>query len=53
MDNHEFAINWDGDADVLSCFNMSMEDVEKYGLGNAYAKARRQHMKNAQEWGVI
>ena len=53
MDNHEYAINWTGDEDVLACFVMKEEDLEHYELTVPYAKARRQHMKNAQEWGVI
>ena len=53
MDNHEYAINWTGDEDVLSCFTMKEEDLEHYDLTRAYRLARRQHMKNAREWGVI
>lgn len=53
MDNHEYAINWSADEDVLACFNMSFEDLRKLGLENAYRRARNQHMKNAEEWGMI
>lgn len=53
MDNHEYAINWDGDADVLSCFAMNEEDLVKLGLADAYIRARNQHMRNAREWGMI
>ena len=53
MDNHEYAINWDGDADVLSTLCLDAKLLKEYGLENAYRRARRQHMKNAQEWGVI
>lgn len=53
MDNHEYAINWDGDWDVLQCFAMSEENLDKLGLAGAYRRARNQHMKNAEEWGMI
>ena len=53
MDNHEYAINWDGDADVLSSLCMNKKILKELGLENAYKRARRQHMINAQEWGVI
>ena len=53
MDNHEYAINWDGDADVLGCFGLSEKDLDKLGLTNAYLRARNQHMKNAREWDMI
>lgn len=53
MDNHEYAINWSADEDVLACFNFSFEDIRKYGLQMAYNKARNQHMRNAQEWEMI
>ena len=53
MDNHEYAINWDGDGDVLRCFAMDFDDLKKMGLENAYQRARRKHMKNAEEWGMI
>lgn len=53
MDNHEYAINWSADEDVLACFNMSFDDLRKLGLESAYRSARNQHMKNAEEWGMI
>lgn len=53
MDNHEYAINWSADEDVLSCFSMSKTEVIKLGLGDAYRNARRAHMKHAEEWGMI
>lgn len=53
MDNHEYAINWDGDEDVLRCFGLDEEDLVKLGLENAYLRARNQHMKNAREWDMI
>ena len=36
MDNHEYAINWSGDEDVLDCFCFHMDDLEKLGLDEAY-----------------
>ena len=53
MDNHEYAINWSGDEDVLSCFNMNTAKLREMGLTGAYRRARIQHMKNAEEWGMI
>ena len=53
MDNHEYAINWSGDEDVLACFNMEWEDIRELGLQLAWDKARHQHMKNAMDWGMI
>lgn len=53
MDNHEYSINLDGDDDVLNCFALSYEDLEKLNLLNAYNRARRAHYKHAQEWGMI
>jgi hypothetical protein len=53
MDNHEYAINWDGDADVLDRFSLDWEMLRKFGLHHAYDRARRQHMKNAEKWGMI
>lgn len=53
MDNHEYAINWDGDADVLGCFCLTEEKLEEMGLVGAYLRARKQHMKNTEEWGMI
>lgn len=50
MDNHEYAINYDGDEDVLSCFGMDYGDLVKAGLEDAYRRARNTHMKNAEEW---
>ena len=53
MDNHEYAINWDGDADVLAAFAMDEEDLTTMNLERAYLRARKQHYKNATEWGMI
>lgn len=53
MDNHEYAINWDGDDDVLRCFGLDFDDLKAMGLLNAYRRARNAHMKHAQEWGMI
>lgn len=53
MDNHEYAINWSGDADVLSCFGLDKKDLVELGLDAVYRRARDQHFKNAEEWGII
>ena len=50
MDNHEYAINWDGDDDVLSCFSIKYDELVELGLKSAYMRARTRHMKKAQEW---
>lgn len=53
MDNHEYAINWSGDEDVLDCFGLTWEKLSKMGLQMAWNSARNKHMKNAEEWGMI
>ena len=53
MDNHEYAINYDGDDDVLRCFGMDYEDLRAAGLQAVYETARRKHFKNMEEWGVL
>lgn len=53
MDNHEYAINWSGDEDVLACFNLSFEKINKWGLQMAWRRAREKHMENAEKWGMI
>lgn len=53
MDNHEYAINWSGDEDVLSCFNLTEEKLREMDLVRAYQRARRQHMEHAREWEMI
>lgn len=54
MDTHEYAINWSGDEDVLSCFYMKdFDDLQEMNLVPAYKRTRNQHMKHAQEWGMI
>ena len=50
MDNHEYAINYDGDGDVLACFNLSFEKLDEMGLRDAYLRARNRHMKHAEKW---
>lgn len=50
MDNHEYAINWDGDEDVLSCFGLDYIDLEKLGLDGAYFRAKKRHMAKAENW---
>ena len=53
MDNHEYAINWSADEDVLGCFCIDWEFIRKYGLQMAYDSARNKHFKNMEDWGVI
>ena len=53
MDNHEYAINWDGDEEILRCFGMDYDDLSKHGLEDAYRRARKAHMTYMQEVGVI
>ena len=54
MNNHEYAINWDGDADILDCFGYeSIQDVKEHGLMDAYLNAKRTHMKHFEELGII
>lgn len=53
MDNHEYAINWSADEDVLGCFGIDWEFIRKHGLQMAYDRARNKHMRNAEEWGMI
>ena len=53
MDNHEYAINWSADEDVLDCFSITFEDIRKWGLHHVYDKARNKHFKHMEEWGVI
>lgn len=53
MDNHEYAINWDGDDDVLRCFGLDYDDLVELKLEDAYRRARQAHYKHMEEWGVI
>ena len=53
MDNHEYAINWDGDEEILACFCISWNDIQEWGLQLAWNKARREHFEQMEEWGVI
>ena len=53
MDNHEYAINWDGDDDVLNCFGLDFEKLKEMNLIGAYNRARKSHYKHAEEWEMI
>lgn len=53
MNNHEYAINWSGDEDVLAALNLSFEKINRWGLQMAWTSARNKHMKHAEEWGII
>jgi hypothetical protein len=53
MDNHEYAINWSADEDVLDCFCINWEFIRDHGLQMAYDSARNKHFKHMEDWGVI
>lgn len=53
MDNHEYAINWSADEDVLTALCIEWADLEENNLLSAYNRAKRSHMKNAVEWGMV
>ena len=53
MNNHEYAINWTADEDTLSSLGINFDFINKHGLQLAYDKARTQHFKLAEEWGMI
>ena len=53
MDNHEYAVNWSADEDVLAAFNIDFNFIRKYGLQMVYDQARNEHMRHAEEWGMI
>ena len=46
MDNHEYAINWSADEDVMDCFSIDWQMLRDWGLEDAYRRARNQHMKH-------
>ena len=53
MDNHEYAINWTGDEDVLDCFGITFDNIREWDLEYAWSMARRKHMEHAEKWGMI
>ena len=56
MDNHEYAINWEGDADVLCCFGWSPKSFANTAditIQNAYLAARNEHIEHFRKLGVI
>ena len=56
MDNHEYAINWDGDADVLRCFGWTPDNFSKKAsveIQNAYLFARNEHIEHFRNLGVV
>ena len=53
MDNHEYAINWSADEDVMACFCIDWDFIRKNGLQMAYDSARNKHFKQMEDWGVI
>lgn len=68
MNNHEYAINWEGDFDVIDSFNLGpleySEDAyaddywHQLNMGtptvlSAWLRAKREHMRQMEEFGVI
>lgn len=53
MDNHEYAINYSGDEDVLGCFGLDEDDLIEMDLEAAYLLARKKHMDHARQWDMI
>ena len=53
MDNHEYAINWSGDDDVLAALCLDKQMVKDFCLEDAYHRARNGHMRYMEELGVI
>ena len=53
MDNHEYANNWSADEDVLAALGIDFMFIRKNGLQMVYDQARNQHMRHAEEWGMI
>lgn len=53
MDNHEYAINWSADEDVMAAFSIDWDFIRKHGLQMAYDRARNKHMEHAREWDMI
>lgn len=53
MNNHEYAINYDGDSEVLGCFGMNEKILKKKGLLSEYRRAQAAHYKSMQKNGVI
>ena len=53
MDNHEYAINWSADSDVLDCFCINWRFIDDHGLRMAYDSARNKHFEQMEDWGVI
>ena len=53
MDNHEYAINWSGDEDVLAALCFDKQMVKNFCLEDTYRRARNVYMKYIEELGVI
>ena len=53
MDDHEYAINWSADEDVMDCLSIDWEFIRKHGLQMAYDSARNKHFKHMEDWGVV
>lgn len=46
MDNHEYAINYDGDGDVLGCFGLEADDLEKMGVRNGISISTQETLRS-------
>lgn len=53
MDNHEYTINYDGNGNVLGCFGLEADDLEKMGLETVYQLARKKLFDHMRELGVF
>ena len=53
MDNHEYALNWSADEDVLAALGIDFMFIRKNGLQMVYDQARDKHMEHAREWEMI
>lgn len=50
MDNHEYAINWEGDTEVLGCLGLNKYYLKEFGLESTYRRAIEAHMEYAKDW---
>ena len=53
MDNHEYAINYSGDDDILGCFGLEMDELEELGLDTVYRVARKKRFDHMREISVF
>lgn len=53
MDNHEYAFNWDGDAEILGAFCLTERQLAEKNLVGAFSRARKRHYDAFQEYGLL